>query len=129
MTSRRDVNGMWYGVDPDNEPGRRTKLTHPYSYDPITQFVDSSVKGCGTIYTDRLLQWDFDKHDRLCEKYFGNRGQHWDTREPKKIEAFLRDWLDDQNVRLAMVMEYCNVATGYPTWRLDYGTTESTTTA
>lgn len=99
--------------------GRKTKFTHPYSYDPIVQYRASGESN-GTIYTDRLLQWDFEKHDKLCVKHFGNTGQYWDNREPEKIEAFLRDWCDDRGLMLIQVTEYCNQATGYPTWRLDY---------
>lgn len=117
---QEEIGGMFlsYGVPVD--PSMRTKQTHPYSYDPITQYRNPAVEPNGTIYTDRLLQWDFKKHDVLCEKHFGNRGQHWEGRSPKKIEAFLRDWCDDTGLHLCAVIEYCNVATGYPTWRLDY---------
>lgn len=115
-----DKSGMYVSYRMPVDPNARTKQSHPYSYDPITQFLDSSVKPNGTIYTDRLLQWDFKKHDLLCEKHFGNRGQCWEGRAPKKIEAFLRDWCENDGLQLAAVIEYCNVATGYPTWRLDY---------
>ena len=86
---------------------------------PIIQFR-AGGEANGTIYTDRLLQWDFAKHDELCDKHFGNAGQYWDNREPEKIEAFLRDWCDDQKLTLVQVTEYCNVANGFPTWRLDF---------
>lgn len=112
--------GMFLSYGAPVDPSIRTKQTHPYSYDPITQYRNPAVKPNGTIYTDRLLQWDFNKHDVLCEKHFGNRGQHWERRSPKKIEAFLRDWCDDEGLHLCAVIEYCNVATGFPTWRLDY---------
>lgn len=112
-----------YGVSAD--PSVRTKQSHPYSYDPITLYRDFDAKPTGTIYTDRLLQWDIAKHNTLCEKHFGNRGQDWDGRSPKLIEAFLRDWCEDQGLQLCAVIEYCNVATGYPTWRLDYAQQEA----
>lgn len=107
-----------YGVPAD--PAARTKLTHPYSYDPITQFRSPDVQANGTVYTDRMLGWDSNKLNTLSEKHFGNRGQHWDRRGPLQIEAFLRDWFECSELRLSAVIEYCNQSTGYPTWRLDY---------
>jgi len=111
-------------VGPFDEHGNtvaRTKQSHPYSYDGFVQWrIEPQQKASSTIYSDRLLQWDFAKHDRLCQKHFGNKGQLWDRREPKLIEAFLRDWCDDKNLTLVMVMEYCNQSSGYPVWRFDF---------
>lgn len=101
------------------DPQFKSKWTNPYDYDPIIQFIGKGEANA-SIYTDRLLQWDSKRHDELCVKHFGNEGQNWDRREPKKIEAFLRDWCDDQKLKLTQVIEYCNVSNGYPTWRLDY---------
>ncbi len=108
-------------VDEHGNPVKRTKQSHPYSYDGFVQWRGGENKEAnGTIYSDRLLQWDYEKHNELCEKHFGNKGQYWDARHPEKIEAFLRDWVDDQNLKLIFVMEYCNVSSGYPCWRFDY---------
>jgi len=108
-------------VDENDDPVKRTKRSHPYSYDGFVQWRGGENKeATSTIYSDRLLQWDFDKHDELCMKHFGNEGQYWNDRDPKKIEAFLRDWTDDQTLKLIFVMEYCNVSSGYPVWRFDY---------
>lgn len=103
----------------DGKETVRTKFTHPYSYDPILQWRGSEVAN-GTVYTDRLLQWDYDKHNRLCEKHFGNRGQHWDNRDPAKVEAFLQDYLNEPGLKLCSITEHCNQASGFPLWRLDY---------
>lgn len=109
---------MYFG-DEIADPNRRTKASHPYSYDPITQFRVAG-EPTSTIYTDRLLEWDFARHDELCQKHFGNKGQYWDRRSPAGIQAFLRDWCEKPDLKLIAVIEYCNLATGYPTWRLDY---------
>lgn len=120
-------NGMvWYGSghgyrDEHGKPIKRTPITHPYSYDGfVTYKVHDDTEANNTIYTDRLLQWDWDKHNELCKKHFGNEGQYWSERSPDKIEAFLRDWCDDPELILVRVMQYCNQATGYPLWRLDF---------
>lgn len=108
-------------VDEFDKPVKRTKQSHPYSYDGFVQWRGGkNEEANGTIYSDRLLQWDFDKHDELCMKHFGNEHQHWDRRDPKKIQAFLRDWTDNQKLKLIFVMEYCNQSSGYPVWRFDY---------
>ena len=112
-------------VDEHGTPVKRTKQEYPYSYDGFVSWRGGENKEANnTIYSDRLLQWDFAKHDRLCEKHFGNKGQYWNSREPKLIEAFLRDWLVDQNLKLIFVMEYCNVSSGYPCWRFDFKQTD-----
>lgn len=108
-------------VDEYGRPVDRTKSSHPYCYDSFVQWRGgANEEANGTIYTDRLLSWDMPKHDRLCVKHFGNRHQYWSDRDPDKIESFLRDWLDDQALKLILVMECCNQSSGYPTWRLDY---------
>lgn len=123
-----DFNGMMiYAEGPDGEcidlATVKTKWSHPYSYDPIVQFIKSgSVIANGTIYTDRLYQWDFSRANELQDKHFGSRSQYWDRFQPKDIEAFLRDWCNDPELELIKIVEYCNVSTGYPTWRLDYNT-------
>lgn len=102
--------------------GVRTKLSHPYNYDAIMQFLadeHETLQG-STVYTDRLLQFDYEKTNRLMQKHFGNTGHYWNDRAPEKIEAFLRDWNEAPDLKLIAVIEYCNQATGYPVWRLDY---------
>lgn len=97
----------------------RTKMTHPYSYDPFTMWRGPDEPD-GSVYTDRLFQWDHEKHDRLCMKHFGNKGQYWDHRDTDAIQAFLRDYLDAPNLVLCEVQEHCNQATGYPCWCFTY---------
>lgn len=113
-----------YGVSVD--PSIRTKQSHPYNYGPITLYSNAAVEPNGTVYTDRLLQWDFSKYNALCERHFGDQGQVWERRSPKQIAAFLRDWYEDPELQLVAVIEYCNQASGYPTWRLDYRATPRT---
>ena len=103
---------------------QRTKQEYPYSYDPyvLWQHTDEDVLDNinGSMYTDRLLQWDFDKHDELCQKHFGDKGQYWNDRDPEKIEAFVRDWCDDQSITFARLTEDCNHNNGFPVWLLSY---------
>lgn len=112
--------GVRFGnyVGEDGTPTRKTKFTNPYDYDPFVIW-QSKTKADDTVYSDRLWQWDHKKHDELCQKHFGNRGQYWDQRPAHQIQDFLCDYFGEK-VELCRVMEYCNVATGYPCWRFDY---------
>lgn len=106
-------------VDWEGNPVERTPDEYRYSYDPyVIEKRKDDFQHC--IYSDRLLQWDFAKHDRLCEKHFGNKGQLWNNRSFDKIEAFLRDWHENPNLRLVGVMEGCNVSNGFPYWVFMY---------
>lgn len=111
----------YYGpVDEHGNPVRRTKQSHPYSYDGFVLWKSdeySPRSPAGTIYSDRLYEWDYEKAIALGEKH---KVKRWDNTPAKQIEAFLRDWNDDPGLRLVLVMEYCNQASGYPCWRFDF---------
>lgn len=117
-------DGFYVGdVDEFDKPVERTKQQYPYSYSGFVQWRGGkNEEADGTIYSDRLLQWDYKKHNDLCKKHFGNQRQYWTQREPKKIESFLRDWTKNDKLKLILVMEYCNASNGYPLWRFDFST-------
>jgi hypothetical protein len=96
----------------------RTKEEYPYSYDPYLLY-HTGEKSVSGLYTDRLLQWDYDKHNRLCREVFGNEGQYWHDRSPKDINKFLNKWLGEK-VELVSIVQYCNASNGYPTWFLSW---------
>lgn len=116
------VWGVYLGLD--GKPIERTPLSHPYSYESYVLWqkpgVNFKKESEGTVYSDRLFTWDAKKHDELCMKHFGNRGQYWDKREPEKIEAFLRDYWEKPGVELIMIVQCCNQASGYPLWAFYY---------
>lgn len=119
-------NGMY--LDRKGFPIERTPHSHPYSYDSFVvwkKHATGGPKGNGSIYSDRLLQWDFPKHDALTTKHFGDRGQYWRERNPKKIEAFLRDWCEDPKLVLLEIVEECNRSNGYPCWAFIFKASES----
>lgn len=97
----------------------KTKAEYPYSYDPIVVFRNFTLESENRIWSDRLLQWDYNKYNQLSRKHFGDESQYWYAREPHKVEAFLSDWLD-KTVRLVRITENCNVSNGYPVWSFDY---------
>lgn len=108
-------------IDANGNQVGRSKLTHPYNYDPIVQWR-GGTKANNTVYSDRLLQWNYNKHNELCRKHFGDVAQLWDSKErtPEKIQDFLREYLDKPDLVLCVVTEYCNQSTGFPYWRFDY---------
>ncbi len=122
----RQVNSLgevYYSpyIDEHGIPVARTPQTHPYTYDGyVTYRGGKNEEANGTIYSDRLLQWDWDKYNLLSRKHFGDEGQYFDNRDPKKIEAFLRDWCESPKLKLIFIMKYCNQSSGYPVWRFDY---------
>jgi hypothetical protein len=112
-------------VDEHDNIVRRPKYEYPYSYDGFVTWRGGENKEANaTIYIDRLMRSDYEKYNRLCKKHFGNKFQMWFSREPEKIESFLRDWFGDEKLRLILVMEYCNVSSGFPLWRFDYYTSK-----
>lgn len=108
--------GLSFEVDENGRPVERSKMQFPYSYSPFVVWRKAGTTGPGehAVYSDRLFQWDSNKHDSLCLKHFGDRGQMWSSRSPAAIEAFLRDYFGRQDLELQLVMEGCNVASGYP---------------
>lgn len=101
--------------DWEGTPVGRTPDEYRYSYDA---YVVSKKKDDyqHSVYSDRLRQWDWDKHNELCKKHFGNEGQYWDGRSDEKIEAFLRDYYGKEELQLVGIMTGCNASNGYPYW-------------
>jgi hypothetical protein len=98
----------------------KSKYSHPYSYSPIIIFGDESVKADDAIYSDRMFQWDFEKTEKLLMKHFGERSQHFNDKDPAMIEKFLQERFNYPNLKLHMIVEWCNVSNGYPLWSFHY---------
>ncbi|TXG76186.1 hypothetical protein E6Q11_05135 [Candidatus Dojkabacteria bacterium] len=81
---------------------------------------DNGKTPTNTVYSDRLIQWDYERYNEMCKRHFGNHAQAFYDRAPEKIQAFLRDYMNNQNVVLCRVEELENKSTGYPYWRFDY---------
>ncbi len=100
--------------------GKRTKITHPYNYDPITTFKVSGIPN-GPVYSDRFFSWwGYDKVRQKMQEHFGDSSDYWGFRSPEKIEAFLQDMMQKLDLKLLIVQEHCNQATGYPVWYFAY---------
>lgn len=106
--------------DLDGLPIKRNPIQYPYSYDLfVTYKVGTRDDITGSVYSDRLYQWDSQKYNDLCEKHFGNRGKYFDTRNPGDIEKFLSEYLG-KSLDLIAIMQGCNVSTGFPVWWFGY---------
>lgn len=107
-------------VDEFDQPVERTKFDHPYSYDGFVTYRNGkNEEATGTVYSDRLLQWDYEKTRKLMKKHFGNTSDYYSERNPEKIEKFLSEYMG-KKIKIIFIMEYCNVSSGYPLWRFDY---------
>lgn len=111
------------------KPLEKNKFDHPYSYDCYVtwqspdyergyNFVDGS--GLDFIYSDRMLQWDYDKFVRCSNEVWSNSGQVFSTREPAEIEKFLRLYFDNEHIQLVVIGEGANPSSGYPYWVFGY---------
>lgn len=111
------------GVDAEGKEIERSEHEHPYNFSPYCTWIDrknKNIKNISGVYSDRLFQWDYEKHDNLCLNHFGDRGQYWDRRKPLDIQSFLRDYLGHPELILIKIDKHCNVSSGYPVWYFTY---------
>lgn len=99
------------------EHGERTKSEHPYSYSPIIVF-GNETPGTTCVYDDRMYSWDSKKMQKLSKKHLG--AGDFSCQSPKKVEAFLAEYFNKPNLKLHMIVEWCNVSNGYPYWSFHY---------
>ncbi len=113
-----------FGIDEFGKPVEKSKIQFPYSYDPFVIWLsdEKNLNANATVYTDRLYSENYIKYNGMSKKHFGNESQHWNDREPEQIEAFLKDWTNNDKLKLVHIMECCNSSNGYPLWRLDFST-------
>lgn len=107
--------------DLEGNPVERPRSKYPYSYSPyVTHRNGDNSEIETTVYSDRLFQWDFKKYNKYCKKHFGNTGQDFSNRNPYKIQQFLRDYINNQNLILIVIQQGANMSNGYPYWIFHY---------
>lgn len=113
-------------IDEDGNPIERMPYEYPYSYDGYVEWRGGENKEVtGTVYSDRLFQWDYEKYNRCMNQVFGNEKQMFDPHDHEKIEQMLRLYMEEPDLKLILQMKYCNKSSGYPLWRFDYSTGKS----
>jgi hypothetical protein len=105
-----NIDGSW-SLEGQNEDEYGNKI--------VFDILEKDEWYSGSIYSDRMLQQDYPKHNQLCMKHFGDEGQYWSQRDPKKIEEFLIDFIG-KPLRLVKVVTGDNVSNGYPWWCFMY---------
>jgi hypothetical protein len=98
----------------------KSKFDYPYTYSPIIIFGEDTGKEQECVYSDRMFQWDYEKTEKLLIKYFGSPGQYFNDKDPAQIEKFLQERFDYPNLKLLMIVEWCNVSNGYPLWSFHF---------
>ena len=110
-------------LDRYNKPVERNPIKFPYSFSfYVVQKRGDIEEITNSIYSDRLLQQSYQKYNSKSQKHFGNTGQKFDDRSFEKIEAFLRDYFNDDNIQLILIEKGCNVSSGYPIWLFSWKT-------
>ena len=113
------------GLDINGNQVERSKSEYPYSYDFfVTHRFGENSEFNSMAYSDRLLQWDWDKFNECCRKVWNNHGQLFGDRKPKQIEQFLQIYYNNPKLKLVVIMEGCNVSSGYPIWAFFFNTGE-----
>lgn len=108
------------GVDINGNPVERSKEDYPYSYDFFVIWKKDYIKEkSNVLYSDRLRQWDRQKYDDCCMEVWGDKRHSFYSRNPEEIEAFLYKYIG-KNIKLTVVMEGCNISSGYPIWSFHY---------
>lgn len=133
LVTRYNCNGYWYNEEGNfhdeiddrhsilgltQNPNPKDKWSHPYSYDSFIVWYGNARKGDSVVYSDRLVQWDYEKY-MTCAKTIQaeSTNNKFDINDPKQTEKFLSLYYGKQ-VTLTAIVEGCNVSNGYPYWIL-----------
>jgi len=102
----------------DGNPVSRTKEQYPYSYDPYVVWDNrkNNKEELESVYSDRLLQWDYDKYNKCHKEVFGNEAQIFFDNNEKDIEKFLQLYFNRSKLELKLIMNGANISNGFPYW-------------
>lgn len=76
-------------IDAEETIIKRNKFNYQYNYDSFIIWINKNIECDNTVYSDRLLQWNYYKYNKYCKEIWNNESQYFYNREPKEIEKFL----------------------------------------
>ena len=97
----------------------------PYNYDTYVLWKRVGFDkddAYDAVYSDRMMDWNYDKFASCCQKIFGDAGQCFDNRKPEDIEVFLNEYFDELHVKIELlaVLKGCHHGNGNPLWVFIY---------
>ncbi|MAZ56792.1 hypothetical protein CL653_03300 [bacterium] len=93
---------------------------YPYSHSPILCF-DTGEEARHTVYHDRMMRWDFDKYEKIAQRYLKSPGQAYlESKSRDLLEKLLQGYFANSDIRLVRMIHYCRPDNGYPNYRFDY---------
>lgn len=80
------VNGK--RIDVEGNIINKNKFDYPYNYSPITIWINRDIESNNTVYSDRLINWNYSKYIKCCKEIWNNKSQYFNNREPKRYRDF-----------------------------------------
>ncbi|MFA5429031.1 MAG: hypothetical protein WC279_12595 [Sulfurimonas sp.] len=101
--------------DEHGNNNERTPETHPYSYEGFVLYKGKGKADC-TIYSDRFR--NYQGYDKAVKEAGFKVSDYWNNKKVPDIERFM-SILTGEPIKLVLLMQYCNMSSGYPVWRMD----------
>ncbi len=95
-------------VDPTKT---RSREHYPYSYDPFYIWNNRGAEEAHGVYSDRLLEQNYDLYTRLMRK-FGKRISEFSRLDASR---FLSEYFG-RPLKVVALAEGCNQSNGFPYW-------------
>lgn len=103
-------------------PVKRTPITNPYDYDEYVLFKSdkySNERPYSAVYSDRLMQWDYDRFQKCYKETFSKDSQSFYLCDSVTAERFLSLYFN-KDIELVAMLQGCNVSNGNPYWVFYY---------
>jgi hypothetical protein len=106
-------------IDEFGKQVEKTPHEYPYSYDGyVLDRLLPNDEINTTLYSDRLIH-QYPNFSGLKKEIMGDGGHTFYNFDNEKLELFLQKLIKNDTLKLGLIMQYCNVSSGYPLWRFD----------